>query len=295
MSRPTVEVADLLRTQGDRFVAENRSWLSYQQLKVLRAIERCRTPALGGHLDQCSGCGHSALSFNSCRNRHCPKCQAQARQRWLACREQELLGLSYFHVVFTLPHELNRLCQRNPALLYNLLFRCVSETLLEVAADPKHLGAQIGFLAILHSWGQNLLLHPHLHCLVPVGGLAPDRSHWVQPRYRFFLPLGVLKRVFRGKFLDGLKRAYRRNKLSLGGATGPLKDPRLSGLFFNRCAENTGSSMSSKRWRVQHRCFAIWAAILIALPSAITDWSPLMGNKSLFAGRIMHAETSSAS
>ena len=161
MSQPTVEVADLLRTYGDRFVRENRSWLSYQQLKVLRAIQRCRTPALGGHLDHCSGCGHSAISFNSCRNRHCPKCQAQARQRWLACREQELLGLSYFHVVFTLPHELNRLCQRNPALLYNLLFRCVSETLLEVAADPQHLGAEIGFLAILHSWGQNLLLNPH--------------------------------------------------------------------------------------------------------------------------------------
>jgi Transposase zinc-binding domain len=161
MSRPTVEVADLLRTQGDRFVAENRSWLSYQQLKVLRAIQRCRTPALGGHWDQCSGCGHSAISFNSCRNRHCPKCQAQARQRWLACREQELLDLSYFHVVFTLPHELNRLCQRNPVLLYNLLFHSVAETLLEVAADPQHLGAEIGFLAILHTWGQNLLLNPH--------------------------------------------------------------------------------------------------------------------------------------
>jgi hypothetical protein len=227
MSRPTVEVADLLRTHGDRFVEENRSWLSYQQLKVLRAIQRCRTPALGGHLDHCSGCGHSAISFNSCRNRHCPKCQAQARQRWLACREQELLGLSYFHVVFTLPHELNRLCQRNPALLYNLLFRSVAETLLEVAADPQHLGAQIGFLAILHSWGQNLLLHPHIHCLVPVGGFSPDRTRWVRPRYRFFLPLGVLKKVFRGKFLDGLKRSYRRNKLSLGGATGPLKDPKV--------------------------------------------------------------------
>lgn len=124
------------------------------------------------------------------------------------------------------PHELNRLCQRNPALLYDLLFRSVAETLLEVGADPKHLGAEIGFLAILHSWGQNLLLHPHIHCLVPVGGLSADRSHWVRPRYRFFLPLGVLKKVFRGKFLDGLKRAYRRNKLSLGGATGPLKDPK---------------------------------------------------------------------
>ena len=176
MSRPTVEVADLLRTHGDRFATENRSWLSYQQLKLLRAIQRCRTPALGGHLDHCTGCGHSAISFNSCRNRHCPKCQAQARQRWLASREQELLGLSYFHVVFTLPHEFNRLCQRNPAVLYNLLFRATAETLLEVAADPKHLGADIGFLAILHTWGQNLLLHPHIHCLIPAGGLSLDHT-----------------------------------------------------------------------------------------------------------------------
>jgi predicted RNA-binding Zn-ribbon protein involved in translation (DUF1610 family) len=151
-----------------------------------------------------------------------------------------LLGLSYFHVVFTLPHELNRLCQRNPALLYNLLFRSVAETLLEVAADPQHLGAEIGFLAILHSWGQNLLLHPHIHCLVPVGGLSPDRSHWVRPRYRFFLPLGVLKKVFRGKFLAGLKRAYRRNKLSLDGATGPLKDPKAFRALLQ--------SLSRKNW-----------------------------------------------
>jgi hypothetical protein len=161
MSRPTVEVADILRAHEARFVDKNRSWLSFQQLTVLRAIARCRTAALGGHLDSCSGCGRQAISYNSCRNRHCPKCQAQARQRWLACREQELLGLSYFHVVFTLPHELNRLCQRNPALLYNLLFHSVAETLLEVAVDPQHLGAQIGFLAILHTWGQNLLLNPH--------------------------------------------------------------------------------------------------------------------------------------
>src|ERR1700722_1385415 len=161
MSRPTVEGADIVRKHGDRFCERNRTWLSFQQLKVLRAIKHCRTAALGGHVDRCSSCGHTAISFNSCRNRHCPKCQAQARQRWLALREQELLGLSYFHVVFTLPHELNRLCQRNPAVLYHLLFRAAAETLLEVAADPKHLGAQIGFLAILHTWGQNLLLNPH--------------------------------------------------------------------------------------------------------------------------------------
>jgi len=226
MTRPTVEVADILRTHGDRFIEQNRSWLSFQHLKVLRAIRRCRTSALGGHVDNCSHCAHSAISFNSCRNRHCPKCQAQARQRWFAAREQELLGLSYFHVVFTLPHELNRICQRNPRVMYNLLFKAVAETMLEVAADPKHLGAEIGFLAILHTWGQNLLLHPHLHCLVPTGGLSPDHSRWVHPRYDFFLPVGVLEEVFRGKFVDGLKRAYRRRKLSFGGATASLSEPK---------------------------------------------------------------------
>ena len=231
MSRPTVEVADILRKHGDRFCEQNRTWLSFQQLKVLRAIKRCRTAALGGHVDRCSGCNHSAISFNSCRNRHCPKCQAQARQRWLALREQELLGLSYFHVVFTLPHELNRLCQSNPALLYNLLFRAAAETLLEVATDPKHLGAEIGFLAILHTWGQNLLLHPHLHCLVPAGGLSPDHTQWVQPKYNFLLPLDVLKPVFRGKFVDGLKRAYRRKKLNFGGATKSLQEPKAFAAF----------------------------------------------------------------
>jgi hypothetical protein len=160
MSRPAVEVADVLREQGDRFI-EQSPWLNCQQLSVLRAIRRCRTAALGGHIDQCSQCGHRAISYNSCRNRHCPKCQAQARQRWLAAREKELLGVPYFHVVFTLPHELNPLCRHNARVLYDLLFRASAETLLEVAADPKHLGAQIGFLSVLHTWGQNLLLNPH--------------------------------------------------------------------------------------------------------------------------------------
>ncbi len=226
MSRPTVEVADILRAQGDRFQDQNRSWLSYQQTSVLRAMRRCRTAALGGHIDSCSHCGHSAISYNSCRNRHCPKCQVQARQRWLSAREKELLGVSYFHVVFTLPHDLNPFCQRNAALLYNLLFRASAATLLEVAADPRHLGAKVGFLSILHTWGQNLLLHPHVHCVVPAGGLTPDQSHWVHPRYAFFVPVKVLSRVFRGKFVEGLRRAYRRRKLVFGGVTATFKDPK---------------------------------------------------------------------
>jgi len=232
VSRPTVEVAEIVRVQGDRFRERNRAWLSHQQSSVLGAIQRCRTAALGGHIDTCLRCGHSAISYNSCRNRHCPKCQAQARQRWISARERELLGVCYFHVVFTLPHQLNALCRRNAALLYELLFRASAATLLEVAADPKHLGAKIGFLGILHTWGQNLLLHPHLHCVIPAGGLAPDHSHWVHPRYAFLLPVKVLSRVFRGKFVEGLRRAYRRKRLCLEGPTATLQDPRRFAAFL---------------------------------------------------------------
>jgi len=161
VSRPRLEVADVVRAQADRFIEQNRSWLSYQQLAVLRALAACRTSALGGHIDRCLKCGHQATSYNSCRNRHCPKCQAQARERWLAAREQELLPTSYFHVVFTVPHELNLLAQDNARHFYHLLFTASAATLREIAADPKHLGAEIGILSVLHTWGQNLLQNPH--------------------------------------------------------------------------------------------------------------------------------------
>src|SRR6202158_6071479 len=233
MSRPAVEVADLLHKQGDRFM-DKSPWLNFQQLSVLRAITRCRTAALGGHIDHCPQCGHQAISYNSCRNRHCPKCQAQARQRWLAAREKEVLGVPYFHVVFTLPHELNPLCQYNPEVLYGLLFQASAATLLEVAADPKHLGAEIGFLSILHTWGSNLLLHPHVHCAIPAGGLSPDHSQWVHPRYPFFLPVKVLSRVFRGKFLAGLKRLHRRNQLCCAGPAAALADPQQFAKLIRR-------------------------------------------------------------
>jgi hypothetical protein len=218
MSRPTVEVADILRAQGRRFCEQHRNWLSFQQLKVMRAITGCRTAALGGHIDVCTRCGYeTGISYNSCRNRHCPKCQAQARQRWVEAREQELLETSYFHVVFTLPHQLNALAEQNPRVLYEFLFAASATTLLEVAADPRHLGAQIGFCSILHTWGQNLRHHPHVHCVIPAGGLASDHSRWIRPRYRFFLPVKLLSRVFRGKFLTRLKRAYRSQRLHFSG------------------------------------------------------------------------------
>jgi hypothetical protein len=232
MSRPPVEVADILRAQGDRFVEQNGSWLGIQRLSVLRAITRCRTAALGGHIDHCPHCGHQAISYNSCRNRHCPKCQAQARQRWLAAREKEVLGVPYFHVVFTIPHELNPLCQYNPEVLYGLLFQASAATLLEVAADPKHLGAEIGFLSILHTWGQNLLRHPHAHCVIPAGGFSPDCTRWLYPRYSFFLPVKVLSRMFRGKFIAGLRRAYRQKKLRFHGALASLENPKQFAAFL---------------------------------------------------------------
>jgi len=232
MSRPAVELADLLHKQGDRFIDQS-PWLNFQQLSVLRAIARCRTAALGGHVDQCSQCGHQAISYNSCRNRHCPKCQAQARQRWLAAREKELLEVPYFHVVFTLPQELNPLCLRNARMLYDLLFRASAEAMLEVAANPKRLGAQIGFLSILHTWGQNLLLHPHIHCVVPAGGLSADHKSWIRPKYAFFLPVDVLSSVFRAKFVHGLRKAFRKRKLILSGSTAPLRNPKRFAAFVD--------------------------------------------------------------
>jgi hypothetical protein len=234
MSRPTLEVADILRAQGDHFLDRYRSSLDFQQRKAFRAIQRCRTAALGGHLDLCPQCGHRDISYNSCRNRSCPKCQTQARERWLAAREQELLPTNYFHVVFSVPHELNVLALDNSRLFYDLLFTASAQTLREVAADPQHLGAEIGVISILHTWGQNLLLHPHIHCAIPAGGLAPDHTRWIRPRYPFFLPVKVLSRVFRGKFLAGLKCLYRSKKLQCVGPSAALADPRQFAQLIRR-------------------------------------------------------------
>ncbi len=227
MIRPTLEVADIIRAQGERFLERSRSWLTWAQTKVLYAIQRCRTAALGGHRDRCVRCGHRAISYNSCRNRHCPKCQTGARNRWLAERSKELLPVPYVHVVFTLPHQLAPLAYQNKHLLYRLLFHASAATLLEVAASPQHLGAEIGFLSVLHTWGQNLQHHPHVHCVIPAGGLSADRSRWIQTRYSFFLPRQVLRQVFRGKFVAGLKRAFRQGKLRSYGDQKGLCNPKL--------------------------------------------------------------------
>src|SRR5664279_2594370 len=238
MTRPAVEVADILRVQGDRFLERYRSSFDFQQLKALRAIQRCRTAALGGHRDQCSRCGYQAISYNSCRNRHCPKCQAQARERWITARQHDLLDTSYFHVVFTVPHELNVLALENPSLFYDLLFTATAQTLLVIASDAKHLGAEIGVIAILHTWGQNLLLHPHIHCVIPAGGLSADRTRWIATRQRFLLAIPVLRKMFRGRFLAGLRRLYRRGQLRCVGPAAEYSDPkkfsRLVGPLYRR-------------------------------------------------------------
>jgi hypothetical protein len=227
MSRPAVELADIVRAIGDDFIHRHRSSLTWPQLKVLLAIRRCRTAALGGHLDACSQCGHQAISYNSCRNRHCPRCQTSARDSWLVERTKELLPVPYSHVVFTIPHQLARIAQQNKRVLYDLLLRTSATTLLEIAADPHHLGAKIGFLSVLHTWGQNLKHHPHVHCVVPTGGLAFDESSWIRSRAGFFLPVKVLSKVFRGKFVAGLRRAFRSGKLSFHGELKGLSNDRL--------------------------------------------------------------------
>jgi hypothetical protein len=232
VKRPPCEVADVIRKAGTRFIERNRASLTWAQVKVLNAIARCRTAALGGHRDQCAHCGYQAISYNSCRNRHCPKCQTNAREKWLRARERELLPVSYFHLVFSVPHALVPLIWQNKKVLFRLLFEASAATLLEIAADPKHLGAETGCLSILHTWGQTLQPHPHIHCVVPGGGLSRDHTRWISSRPHFFLPVKVLSRVFRGKFVAGLKRAFRRKKLSFHGACFPLSNQKAFTAFL---------------------------------------------------------------
>ena len=237
MIRPPLEVADIIRSHGSAFVERHHRWLTVLHLKVLRAIAACRTAALGGHVEQCDSCGQRAISYNSCLNRHCPKCQAAARQRWLEKRSAELLPVPYYHVVFTLPHVLAPLALQNKALVYRLLFRAAAKTLLQIAADPKHLGAEIGFLAVLHTWGQTLLAHPHLHCVVPGGGLSPDHRRWIPCGHKFFLPVEVLGVVFRGKFLAALQRAFQKHQLTLAGQLTPLQSPSAFAALLRTAAQ----------------------------------------------------------
>src|SRR5580704_1521925 len=226
MPAPPVEVADIVRAAGESFFECSQGWLTWLHVKVWRAILHCRAAVLGGHVDACSRCGHQVISFNSCRSRHCPKCQANARDRWLTAREKDLLPTPYVHIVFTLPHRLSPLALQNKREIYALLFRASAETLLEVARDPKRLGAEIGFFSVLHTWNQQLQHHPHVHCVVPAGGLAPDHSRWIASQPKFFLPVDVLGEVFRGKFADGLKQLHAEHKLGFHGTLAVLLNPK---------------------------------------------------------------------
>ena len=223
MGATGLEVADIFRQLGPAYRREHAATLSRGQRRVMRAIEHCRTAALGGHVEQCDACGHQRIAYNSCRNRHCPKCQSLVRAQWLQDRQAELLPVEYFHVVFTVPAEIAAIAYQNKAEVYDLLFRAATETLRTIAADPKHLGAEIGCIAILHTWGQNLLHHPHLHCVVPGGGLSADGEHWVACRPGFCLPVRVLSRLFRRLFLAQLQDAFDAGRLRFFHALAPLQ------------------------------------------------------------------------
>ena len=240
MRRPGTEVADIFRKYGPDYRASHIMLLN--QYKAMGAIEACRTSILGGHRDKCDNdeCGHIAISYNSCRNRHCPKCQFLNKERWIAARNDDLLPIQYFHVVFTIPSELNIIALRNPKVMYDLLFRSASETLIELGND--RFGARIGFIGILHTWGQNLMDHPHIHCVVTGGGLSSDERRWVACRKNFFIPVRVMSALFRGKFLGYLKDCYAARKLILAGTTNALTEPYAFEQFLGK--------LYNKKWVV---------------------------------------------
>src|SRR6266566_1760711 len=224
MGRPALEVADIFRAHGPAWRQAQHGHLSLGQLKVMSAIEQCRSAALGGHVLRCDTCAQVAIAYNSCRNRHCPKCQARAARRWLEARQADLLPLDYYHVVFTLPAPISAIAYYNKALIYDLLFEVAAQTLRTIAADPKHLGAQIGVTLVLHTWGSALTHHPHVHGIVPGGGVAPDGERWVACKPGFFLPVRVLSRLFRRRFLEELQNAHRAGQLRFFGEHCALSD-----------------------------------------------------------------------
>jgi hypothetical protein len=232
VTRPALEVADIFRAHGPAWRRANAGHVSLGQLKVMSAIERCRTAALGGHVARCEKCEHIHIAYNSCRNRHCPKCQGAAARAWLADREAELLPVPYYHVVFTLPAPIADIAYQNKTEIYAILFRAAAETLITIAADLKHLGARIDLTAVLHTWGSALTHHPHIHCIVPGGGLSPDRERWISCRPGFFLPVRVLSRLFRRLFLQTLAAAHEAGRLRFFANHAPLADGRAFAAYL---------------------------------------------------------------
>jgi hypothetical protein len=236
MGRPALEVADIFRSHGPMWRQAHTGHLSLPQLKVMSAIEQCRSSALGGHVLRCSACDNIEISYNSCRNRHCPKCQARAAQRWLEARQADLLPVEYYHVVFTVPAPLSAIAYTNKAALYRLLFDVAAQTLLSIAADPKHLGAQIGAALVLHTWGSTMTHHPHVHGIVPGGGFSADGERWVACRRGFFLPVRVLSRLFRRRFIEELEKLHLPLGCTSSASTSVWPNQRLSPVGSRRCA-----------------------------------------------------------
>jgi Transposase zinc-binding domain/Putative transposase len=276
MSRSALEVADIFRDHGAAWRRANAGHISLGQMKVMSAIERCRTAALGGHVARCENdkCAHTVIAYNSCRNRHCPKCQGAAAREWLAEREAELLPVPYFHVVYTLPAAIADIAYQNKAVIYDLLFKASAETTLTIAADPKHLGARIGFMAVLHTWGSALTHHPHVHMVVPGGGLSPDGSTWIACRPRYFLTVEVLSALFRRLFLQMLVAAHHAGRLQFFGNHVRLADKAAFKAIWRHCARSIGSSTPRSRSPGPSKCCAICRAIPTASPSPIAGCCP---------------------
>jgi len=245
VSRPALEVADIFRGHGPAWRQANAGHVSLDQLKVMSAIENCRTAALGGHVARCEKCSHTLIAYNSCRNRHCPKCQGEAANEWLAEREAELLPVPYFHVLFTLPARIADIAYQNKAVIYDLLFKASAETLITIAADPEHLGARVGILSVLHTWGSALTHHPHVHMIVPGGGISLDGKSWVTCRPRFFLPVRVLSQLFRRLFLEKLVAAHKAGELQFFGKHAALTDARAFAAYL--------APLRNRKWVVDSR------------------------------------------
>ncbi|MFZ0851729.1 MAG: transposase zinc-binding domain-containing protein, partial [Hyphomicrobiaceae bacterium] len=258
MGRPALEVADILRDHGAAWREANRGHVSLAQMKVMSAIESCRTAALGGHVARCEDCGHTSIAYNSCRNRHCPKCQGAAARTWMEEREAELLPVPYFHIVFTLPAPIGDIAYTNKAVIYDLLFKASAETMLTIAADPKHLGARIAITSVLHTWGSAMTHHPHVHMIVPGGGLASDGNRWIATKPNFFLPVLVLSKLFRRLMLEKLAAAHAARKLVFFRAHTHLADDKAFAAFL--------ASLKRIRWFVySKRPFAGPQAVLAYL------------------------------
>jgi Transposase zinc-binding domain/Putative transposase len=269
MSRPALEVADIFRDHGAAWRRANAGHVSLDQMKVMSAIERCRTAALGGHVARCEDCTHTVIAYNSCRNRHCPKCQGAAAQEWLAEREAELLPVGYFHLVFTLPGPIADIAYQNKAAIYDLLFTASAETSITIAADPKHLGARIGITSVLHTWGSAMTHHPHVHMIVPAGGISADGSRWVSCRPKFCLPVRVLSRLFRGLFLAKLRAAHQAGRLKFFGVHAHLDDVQTFKAYLAPLRKTSGWSMPRSRSAGHRPCWPTCRATPTASPSPI--------------------------